>query len=205
MWWSGRGLACVRCNSRPSVYATRSRFFIIRAHRRRKARVRCEAQRRSHGIRRDLDVHELATSERLTGKAEDMLTPRHLGIGPTRSTRRYFPLSLRAGRILIGAHWVQVRQLGLCTALSQKLAEGTLSIVDSLEIESLRTKHLYERLEERNWQRDSLFIDFPACNNENFQIASSNIELVGSLSFRVGISYFANCRSSLCHHPGQTC
>ena len=49
------------------------------------------------------------------------------------------------------------RRLGLATALSQKLAEGNLAVVDEASCSTLRTAPLSARLEARGWS-DALFV-----------------------------------------------
>src|ERR1700679_1812781 len=67
--------------------------------------------------------------------------------GPRGPTTHFYMMPLSA------------RVKGLCCALSVKLAQDDLKIVDSLEIPSTDPKYLQELAEERNWGLSILFID----------------------------------------------
>eukprot|EP00658_Telonema_sp_P-2_P056143 TRINITY_DN4462_c0_g1_i7.p1 TRINITY_DN4462_c0_g1~~TRINITY_DN4462_c0_g1_i7.p1 ORF type:complete len:253 (-),score=46.86 TRINITY_DN4462_c0_g1_i7:271-1029(-) len=69
----------------------------------------------------------------------------------------------------------QVRRLGLCTALSAKLFEGRLSILQDLSLESHKTKPLSQLLQGAGLT-NALFVDADLDDgNFNFMIASRNI------------------------------
>jgi large subunit ribosomal protein L4 len=74
----------------------------------------------------------------------------------------------------------KVRAMGLRVALSTKLREGKLAIVDQLEIENPKTKLMRELLYQRRWDH-ALFIDGQnAC--ENFYLSTRNLPYVDVLS-----------------------
>lgn len=60
----------------------------------------------------------------------------------------------------------KIRRLGLCTALSQKLAEGNLIVVDSLNQGSHRTKLLHDKLEAMG-ALDSVIMTHPETPGQN--------------------------------------
>lgn len=73
----------------------------------------------------------------------------------------------------------KVRRLGLMTALSTKLAEGKLLIVDSLEHNSSKTQDAVKNLEKMGL-KNALFID-GAEVNKNFALAIRNIPYIDAL------------------------
>jgi large subunit ribosomal protein L4 len=72
----------------------------------------------------------------------------------------------------------KVRRLGLISALSQKQADGKLIIVDSVALESGKTRDLKVMLGKLSWS-SILVVD--ASVNENFLRASSNLHRVDVL------------------------
>uniref|UniRef100_A0A7S2GQR9 Large ribosomal subunit protein uL4m n=2 Tax=Octactis speculum TaxID=3111310 RepID=A0A7S2GQR9_9STRA len=75
----------------------------------------------------------------------------------------------------------KVRRLGLLTALSQKLSEGRLHVVDSLATESLKTRALEQRLVHQGWTDKILFVDDLLTGDSFFRKASSNLPYVHTL------------------------
>lgn len=67
----------------------------------------------------------------------------------------------------------KVRKLGLKVALSSKLTDGNLIIVESLQLKDAKTKELREVLKKNNWD-SVLFIDGEKVD-EGFARASQNI------------------------------
>jgi large subunit ribosomal protein L4 len=63
--------------------------------------------------------------------------------------------------------------MGLKHALSAKMKEGKFFVVEDFKAESLKTKELFQRLEEHNWE-SALFIDGEDMN-VNFRLAMRNI------------------------------
>ncbi|OQR96945.1 50S ribosomal protein L4 [Achlya hypogyna] len=70
----------------------------------------------------------------------------------------------------------KVRAMGLRVALSAKLAEGKLAIVQDLSIESEKTKAAKQLLESKGWD-DALFVD-GAEAPKNFVLATRNLARV---------------------------
>ncbi|GAB9473524.1 50S ribosomal protein l4 [Globisporangium polare] len=73
----------------------------------------------------------------------------------------------------------KVRAMGLRVALSTKLREGKLAIVDSLDVESSKTKDMKQFLESRGWDH-ALFIDSEEVAT-NFLLSTRNIPYVDTL------------------------
>ncbi|XP_065841733.1 large ribosomal subunit protein uL4-like [Oscarella lobularis] len=73
----------------------------------------------------------------------------------------------------------QVKRMGLRVALSVRLAQNDFHLVDTLQLESHKTKDLLELLEKKGWT-NALFVDEEKFER-NFQLASSNIEDVDIL------------------------
>lgn len=67
----------------------------------------------------------------------------------------------------------KIRALGLKSALSEKVKNGKLVVVDSLEIKEPKTKDLSVKLDKLGW-KNALVINIPE-NSVNFSLASSNI------------------------------
>jgi large subunit ribosomal protein L4 len=73
----------------------------------------------------------------------------------------------------------KVRRLGLKTALSVKLGEGKLVVIDNARADAPKTKALRARLDALGWD-SVLFIDGPAVD-ENFARAARNLPRVAVL------------------------
>jgi len=73
----------------------------------------------------------------------------------------------------------KVRNMGMRVALSAKLREGKLAIVDSFEVPDIKTKHVATLLKEKEWD-NLLFIDSNDMN-ANFKVASTNLKDVDLL------------------------
>jgi large subunit ribosomal protein L4 len=73
----------------------------------------------------------------------------------------------------------KVRRLGLKTALSAKLGEGKLVIIDTARADESKTKALHARLDALGWD-SVLIIDGPAVD-ENFARAARNLPRVDVL------------------------
>ena len=76
----------------------------------------------------------------------------------------------------------KVRRLGLRSALSVKLAQGDLHVVDSLQLSSHKTKDLLPLLEKQNWN-SVLFVDGGDVD-ETMCRASANLQTVDVLPSR---------------------
>ena len=73
------------------------------------------------------------------------------------------------------------KKLALKSALSVKLNEDKIIIIDSFEIESFKTKELYLDLKKFNYET-ALFIYSETGLNKNFKLASSNIPRISTLN-----------------------
>ena len=76
----------------------------------------------------------------------------------------------------------KIRRLGLRSALSVKLSQGDLHIVDSLQLSSHKTKDFLALLEKRNW-KSVLFVDGGDVD-ESMCRASANLQAVDILPSR---------------------
>lgn len=68
------------------------------------------------------------------------------------------------------------RVAGLTSALSIKLAQDDMHIVDDLEIPSKESSFMEQLVEERNWGPSVLFVDTEDLMPENISIATDNIK-----------------------------
>ena len=82
----------------------------------------------------------------------------------------------------------KVRRLGLRTALSVKFAQGDLEVVDSLRIDSHKTKTVTSILAKHGW-KSVLFVDGGEVDR-NFCLASSNIQKVDVLP-SIGLNVYS--------------
>jgi len=82
---------------------------------------------------------------------------------PPRPRSYYFPLQKK------------VRKFGLKCALSARLAQGKLIIVDNFELPTLKTRNLNEIIERNNWQSSLIFDASP---NTNLIKAGSSLPTV---------------------------
>ncbi|KAJ0409013.1 hypothetical protein ATCC90586_005197 [Pythium insidiosum] len=73
----------------------------------------------------------------------------------------------------------KVRAMGLRVALSTKLREGKLAIVDSLDVENAKTKAMKETLESRGWDH-ALFVDGEEVST-SFLLSTRNLPFVDTL------------------------
>ena len=83
----------------------------------------------------------------------------------------------------------KVRSLGLCAALSVKYSQGDLFVVDSLSLQSHKTKHLLSILNKHQWE-SVLFVNGGETVDLNMSLASHNIEQVDVLP-SVGINVYS--------------
>ena len=73
------------------------------------------------------------------------------------------------------------KKLALKSALSTKLSEDKVVIIDSFEIKSFKTRELYSDLKKFNYE-SALFIYSETGLNKNFKLASSNIPKISLLN-----------------------
>ena len=73
------------------------------------------------------------------------------------------------------------KKLALKSALSIKLTEEKVVIIDTFEINSFKTKELYSDLKQFDY-KSALFIHSESGINKNFKLASSNIPKVSILN-----------------------
>ncbi len=129
------------------------------------------AKRRA-GSRKTKTVSEVAGSTRKAFRQK--------GTGRARHSTRRAP-QFRGGAVTFGpvvrshAHGrpKKVRKLALKTALSAKLAEGRLKVIDAASLEQPKTKALAQTLEGLGWAK-VLFIDGPEVD-ANFARAAANL------------------------------
>lgn len=121
---------------------------------------------------------EIAGTTKRIGKQKGGGTARH-GAGKVsqfRSGGRAFGPVVRSH-----AHGLpkKIRLLGLKTALSSKLANGNLIVIEDIDLKDARTKDLKARLAKLGLKR-VLFIDGTEVN-KNFLLAANNIPYVDAL------------------------
>ncbi|TMW68661.1 hypothetical protein Poli38472_006129 [Pythium oligandrum] len=73
----------------------------------------------------------------------------------------------------------KVRAMGLRVALSTKLREGKLAVVDTLDVDVSKTKEMKELLESRGWDH-ALFVDGEEVST-NFLLTTRNLPYVDTL------------------------
>ena len=78
------------------------------------------------------------------------------------------------------------KKLALKSALSSKVSEDKIVIIDSFEIESLKTKDLYADLKLFDY-KSALFIHSENGIDKNFKLASSNIPKVSILNQKINV------------------
>lgn len=72
------------------------------------------------------------------------------------------------------------RRLALCVALSERLREGNLLVLDSMELEDHKTKHLAELLQNFGEPKKCLLVDTLE-ENQELKLASRNLPYVESM------------------------
>jgi len=75
----------------------------------------------------------------------------------------------------------KVIQMGMRVALSARVKENSLGVVESLQWPSAKTKELAERIEELGW-RKTLFVTGEKAVPDGLNRASSNIPKVGTIT-----------------------
>lgn len=135
------------------------------------------AKRRA-GTHKVLTRGEIAGTTKRIGKQKGGGTARH-GAGKVsqfRSGGRAFGPVVRSH-----AHGLpkKIRLLGLKTALSSKLANGNLIVIENIDLKDAKTKDLKAKLAKLGLEK-VLFID-GAEVNKNFLLAASNIPYVDAL------------------------
>ncbi len=116
------------------------------------------------------------------------------GTGRARAGTRRAP-QMRGGAVIFGpvvrshAHDLpkKVRRLALKTALSVKLAEGKLTIVDEARLDEAKTATLARKLSALGWS-SALIVDAPELDG-NFSKAAANVAGVDVLP-EVGVNVF---------------
>ena len=73
------------------------------------------------------------------------------------------------------------KKLALKSALSIKVTEDKIIIIDSFEIKNFKTKELYSDLKQFNY-KSALFVHSDKGINKNFKLASSNIPKISILN-----------------------
>ena len=135
------------------------------------------AKRRA-GTHKVLGRSEVSGSTKRIGKQKGGGSARHGSgkAGQFRSGGRAFGPVVRSH-----AHSLpkKIRTLGLKTALSSKLANGNLIVIENMDLKVAKTKDLKAKLAKLGLEK-ALFID-GAQINENFMLAANNIPYVDVL------------------------
>lgn len=129
-------------------------------------------------------THKTKTISEISGTGKKPFKQKGTGSARQGSLRS---AQMRGGSTIFGpvvrSHAIDLtkkfRKLGLKTALSAKQAEGTLFIVDSLDVKNPKTKDLVAQFKNIGWSKP-LIIDGESLN-ENFAKAARNIKHVDVL------------------------
>jgi large subunit ribosomal protein L4 len=129
-------------------------------------------------------THKTKTISEISGTTKKPFKQKGTGSARQGSLRS---AQMRGGSTIFGpvvrSHAIDLtkkfRKLGLKTALSAKQAEGTLFIVDNLDVKNPKTKELAVQFKKNGWSKP-LIIDGETLN-ENFAKAARNIKHVDVL------------------------
>tara|TARA_B100001057_G_scaffold479343_1_gene550889 strand:+ start:642 stop:1265 length:624 start_codon:yes stop_codon:yes gene_type:complete len=130
--------------------------------------------------------HKTKTRSEVTGRSKKPFSQKGTGNARQGSNK---PPHFRGGAVSMGPvnrdHSFNLnkkeKKLALKSALSIKVTEDKVFIIDTFEIKSLKTKELYSDLMQFDY-KSALFIHSENEINKNFKLASSNIPRVSILS-----------------------
>lgn len=71
----------------------------------------------------------------------------------------------------------KVRRLAMLSVLSAKFAQGNLTIFKDLDIESHKTKFMFETAQKLNWNEGGVFV-LDGKKSKNFEMATSNLKII---------------------------
>ena len=129
-------------------------------------------------------THKTKTISEISGPGKKPFKQKGSGNGRQGSMRS---AQMRGGSTIVGpvvrSHAIdlpkKVRKLAMRVALSSKQADGTLFIVDSVDVKAAKTKAMVEMFAKNGW--DAPLIIDGAQVNENFAKAARNIKFVDVL------------------------
>ena len=130
--------------------------------------------------------HKTKTRSEISGRSKKPFSQKGTGNARQGSNK---PPNFRGGAVSMGPinrdHSFNLnkkeRKLALKSALSVKLIEEKIVIIDSFEIKSFKTKELYSDLKQFDY-KSALFIYSENGIDKNFKLASSNIPKVSILN-----------------------
>ncbi len=131
--------------------------------------------------------HKTKTRSEISGRSKKPFSQKGTGNARQGSSK---PPNFRGGAVSMGPlvrdHSFSVnkkeKKLAIKSALSDKLSQKKLYFIDKFNIESFKTKSLYENLKKFNFN-SALFIYSSAGIDKNFKMASSNIPKISILNF----------------------
>ena len=130
--------------------------------------------------------HKTKTRSEVSGRSKKPFSQKGTGNARQGSSK---PPNFRGGAVSMGPVNREYsfnlnkkeKKLALKSALSVKLNEDKILIIDSFEIKSFKTKELYLDLKRFNYET-ALFIYSETGLNKNFKLASSNIPKISTLN-----------------------
>ncbi len=131
--------------------------------------------------------HKTKTRSEVSGRSKKPFSQKGTGNARQGSSK---PPNFRGGAVSMGPlvrdHSFSVnkkeKKLAIKSALSEKLSQKKLFFIDKFNIESFKTKSLYENLKKFKFN-SALFIYSSAGIDKNFKMASSNIPKISVLNF----------------------
>ena len=130
--------------------------------------------------------HKTKTRSEVSGRSKKPFSQKGTGNARQGSNK---PPNFRGGAVAMGpvnrdysfSLNKKEKKLALKSALSIKLSEDKIVVIDSFELKSFKTKELHSDLKKFNFN-SALFIHSENGLNENFKLASSNIPKIGILN-----------------------
>ena len=130
--------------------------------------------------------HKTKTRSEVSGKSKKPFSQKGTGNARQGSNK---PPNFRGGAVSMGPHNrdysfslnKKEKKLALKSALSTKLIDKKVVIIDTFEIKSFKTKELYSDLKQFDY-KSALFIHSESGIDKNFKLASANIPKVSILN-----------------------
>ncbi len=130
--------------------------------------------------------HKTKTRSEVSGRSKKPFSQKGTGNARQGSNK---PPNFRGGAVAMGPQNrdysfnlnKKEKKLALKSALSIKLTEDKVFIIDTFEIKSFKTKELHSDLQHFNYQ-SALFIHSESGIDKNFKLASSNIPKISILN-----------------------
>ena len=130
--------------------------------------------------------HKTKTRSEVSGRSKKPFSQKGTGNARQGSNK---PPNFRGGAVSMGPHNrdysfslnKKEKKLALKSALSTKLIDKKVVIIDTFEIKSFKTKELYSDLKQFDY-KSALFIHSESGIDKNFKLASANIPKVSILN-----------------------